>query len=104
MRIRLASLSVGLLLFFPIGVVILSSLASPARADLVTNGNFETPIVPLEYFTNFLGGSTGITGWTVVGPAVSVVSTNYAAFGFTFPAEDGTWQDSLRRIASRHPQ
>jgi hypothetical protein len=94
MRIRLSSLSVGLLLFFPIGVVILSSLASPARADLVTNGSFETPIVPVGGFTNFLSGSAGITGWTVVGPEVSIVSTNYAALGFTFPAEDGKqWLD-----------
>jgi hypothetical protein len=41
------------------------------------------------FFTNFITGSTGITGWTVVGPEASIVSTNYAALGFTYPAEDG---------------
>ena len=46
------------------------------------------------FFTNFITGSTGITGWTVVGPEASIVSTNYAALGFTFPAEDGKqWLD-----------
>lgn len=68
--------------------------ASAAHADIVTNGSFETPLVPSGFFTNFLTGSTGITGWTVVGPEASIVSTNYASLGFTFPAEDGKqWLD-----------
>lgn len=75
-------------------VVILSSLALPARANLITNGSFETPTVPVGGFTNFISGSTGITGWTVTGPEVSVVSGSYTSFGLTFPAEDGTqWLD-----------
>jgi Protein of unknown function (DUF642) len=46
------------------------------------------------FFTNFLGGSTAIPGWTVVGPEVSIVSGTYASLGFTFPAEDGKqWLD-----------
>jgi hypothetical protein len=45
-------------------------------------------------FTNFITGSTGITGWTVVGPEASIVSGSYASLGFTFPAEDGKqWLD-----------
>jgi len=45
--------------------------------------------LPTGFFTNFLTGSTAITGWTVVGPEVSIVSDTYASLGFTFPAEDG---------------
>ena len=75
-------------------VLILVFAASAARANSIVNGSFETPLVPNGFFTNFLSGSTGITEWTVVGPEASVVSTNYAAFGFTFPAEDGKqWLD-----------
>jgi hypothetical protein len=46
-------------------------------------------LVPTGFFANFLSGSTGITGWTVVGPEISMVSGTYASLGFTFPAEDG---------------
>jgi hypothetical protein len=77
-----------------LGVLVLVFAASAARANSIVNGSFETPLVPNGFFTNFLTGSTGITGWTVVGPEASIVSTNYASFGFTFPAEDGNqWLD-----------
>ncbi len=77
-----------------LGVVILSFLALPARANLITNGSFETPLVPAGGFTNFASGSTLITGWTVVGPQASIVSTSYVSFGLKFPAEDGKqWLD-----------
>jgi hypothetical protein len=77
-----------------LGVLILVFAASAARANSIVNGSFETPLVPNGSFTNFLTGSTTITGWTVVGPEVSIVSTNYASFGFTFPAQDGKqWLD-----------
>ncbi|MGH9407559.1 MAG: DUF642 domain-containing protein [Terriglobia bacterium] len=61
---------------------------------MITNGSFETPVAPVGGFTNFITGSTAITGWTVVGPEVSVVSTSYTSFGLTFDAEDGNqWLD-----------
>jgi len=72
--------------------------AVDARAD-VTNGSFEitTPAVPAGSFVNFLTGSTGITGWTVVGAPnteVSVVNTTFAQECCTFPAENGSnWVD-----------
>lgn len=73
---------------------ILALLSTPARANLLTNGSFETPVVPAGGFTNFTTGSTGITGWTAVGPEVSVVSGTYTSFGLNFPAEDGNqWLD-----------
>ena len=67
---------------------------SPASANLITNGSFETPVVPAGGFTNFNTGSTGITGWTVVGPQVSIVSGSSTENGSSFPAESGTqWLD-----------
>jgi hypothetical protein len=68
-------------------------------ASLINNGSFETtsPSVAVGGFVNFLSGSAGITGWTVVGTAgteVSVVNTTYASECCTFPAEDGSnWLD-----------
>lgn len=69
-------------------------ISSPARAVLLTNGDFETPIVPVGGFTNFDSGSTGITGWTVVGPQVSIVSGAFTQNGIAFPASSGSqWVD-----------
>jgi Protein of unknown function (DUF642) len=79
-------------IFFAVSSLIFA--ASAASANDIANGSFETPLVPVGGFTNFLSGSTGITGWTVVGPEASIVSGSYASLGFTFPAEDGTqWLD-----------
>src|ERR1700681_291827 len=58
------------------------------HANLISNGSFETPLVPVGGFTNFAGGSTGITGWTVVGPQASVVSTAFTQSGILFTAAD----------------
>lgn len=75
-------------------LAILTLMGSPAFANLITNGSFETPVVPVGGFTNFNIGSTGITGWTVVGPQASIVSGSYKSFGLSFPAEDGSqWLD-----------
>lgn len=67
-----------------------------ARANLIDNGSFETPIVPTGSFTNFTVGSAALTGWTVVGPAgdnVSIVGA-FTQNGVSFPAEDGNqWLD-----------
>jgi hypothetical protein len=68
----------------------------PLRANLIANGSFETPVVPVGAFTNFGSGSTGITGWTVVGATggVSIVSGTFSQECCTFPAEDGAqWLD-----------
>jgi len=69
-------------------------VSSPARATLLTNGDFESPSVPVGSFTNFTSGSTLITGWTVVGPEVSIVSGSFTQNGFSFTAESGVqWVD-----------
>jgi hypothetical protein len=68
----------------------------PAKAGLITNGSFESPVVPVGGFTNFASGSTLIPGWTVVGAAggVSIVSGTFVQECCTFPAEDGAqWLD-----------
>jgi hypothetical protein len=68
----------------------------PLRADSIVNGSFESPVVPVGGFTNFASGSTGITGWTVIGAAggVSIVSGTFSQNGISFPAENGTqWLD-----------
>jgi len=69
-------------------------VSSPARATLLTNGDFETSPVPVGSFTNFNSGSTLIPGWTVVGPQVSIISGTFTQNGFSFPAESGVqWVD-----------
>jgi choice-of-anchor C domain-containing protein len=45
---------------------ILGSLATDARANLVINGGFESPVIGAAAFTTFNVGSTAITGWTVI--------------------------------------
>ena len=68
----------------------------PLRADSITNGSFESPVVPVGGFTNFASGSTLIPGWTVIGAAggVSIVSGTFTQNGISFPAEDGAqWLD-----------
>jgi len=76
---------------------LLATLGSlPLRADSITNGSFESPVVPVGSFTNFASGSTLIPGWTVIGAAggVSIVSGTFTQNGISFPAEDGAqWLD-----------
>jgi hypothetical protein len=76
-----------------LGISVLVFSSSAARANSLVNGSFETPLVPTGFFSNFITGWTGITGWTVVGPEASIVSGSYASFGFTFPADGKQWLD-----------
>jgi len=77
------------------GTLVLASSAH--AATLLTNGSFESPIVPVGNFSSFPVGSSAITGWTVVGPAgtsVSPVSGTFAQNGVAFIAQDGAqWLD-----------
>src|SRR5262249_7117887 len=75
-------------------VLTLASGVAHASPNLIANGSFETPTVPVGGFTNFGSGSTAITGWTVVGPEASVVSTAFVSECCAFPALDGSqWLD-----------
>ena len=78
-----------------VNLVLILGLANRVQsASLLTNASFETPTVPVAGEANFNTGSTGITGWTVVGPQVSIVSGSTTQLGFTLSAEDGTqWLD-----------
>ena len=75
-------------------LLLLCVLALPSFANLITNGDFETPVVPVGGFFNYNTGSTLITGWTVVGRQVSIVSGSYFSNGANFPAQNGVqWLD-----------
>jgi uncharacterized protein (TIGR03437 family) len=71
--------------------------AGVAQANLLVNGSFESPVVPIGGGLIYPIGSTGITGWTVVGLSgfeVEVFSGSLTLSGFNFPAEDGNqWLD-----------
>jgi Protein of unknown function (DUF642) len=72
-------------------------LPSAKAVNIVANGSFETPTVPVGGFMLFASGSNAITDWTVVGPpgtSVAIISGTFTQFGFTFPAQDGVqWLD-----------
>jgi hypothetical protein len=72
-------------------------VATPAVANLIVNGSFETPAAPVGGTAIYGAGSTAITGWTVVGvgsDSVALVSTSFTQSGVTFQAQDGQqWID-----------
>lgn len=68
------------------------SLTSTQAVPLVTNGDFETPLVPAGSFTDFAAASPLLTGWTVLGADVAVVSGSYP----NTPAQSGNqWLDLM---------
>ena len=75
--------------FFDVQVTGLS--IPPTGTNLVENGSFETPDVPLgETFTN----TTAFPGWEVSGQFVSIVDSTFQETGITFQAQDGNqWMD-----------
>jgi len=81
-----------------------SMVASPAMANLIVNGSFETPVVPVGGTSTYGAGSTAITGWTVVGvgsDAASLVSTSFMQSGVTFQAQDGQqWIDLAGHLSN----
>lgn len=79
------------------------SLAAPAAANLIVNGSFETPLVPVGSFTNYPGGSTAITGWTVVGVDSAVTSGTFTQSGITFQAQDGAQWIDMAGVTSNAP-
>jgi choice-of-anchor C domain-containing protein len=50
---------------FGIVVAVAFSTTIPAKANLISNGSFETASITPGSFTNVASGSTAITGWTV---------------------------------------
>ena len=45
-----------------------------ADAQLIANGSFETPVVNPGTFQLFVVGSSGLTGWSVIGQSQSSVT------------------------------
>lgn len=72
-----------------------ASLVAAATAPAqITNPSFENPSVASGGATVFTTGSTAITGWTVVGGDVAVISGSFSQSGITFQAQDGgQWLD-----------
>ncbi len=78
-----------------VGTVISSGGTASAAANLIKNGGFEKPVVPVGGFQDFATGQS-FTGWTVSGATgrVSVVSGTFQSQGFTFNAKAGAqWID-----------
>lgn len=81
-------------LALPMLVVLVCFSGPILEANLIENGSFETPAVPKGSFLLYGSGSTGITGWTVDGPQVGVVSGTFVQGCCSFPAQDGAqWLD-----------
>jgi Protein of unknown function (DUF642) len=63
---------------------------APDLTNLLHDGSFESPLVPVGGFTVFNVGST-FSKWTVTGPGgdVGIVSGTFTQNGFSFPAGCG---------------
>ncbi|HEY4869867.1 MAG TPA: FGLLP motif-containing membrane protein [Candidatus Dormibacteraeota bacterium] len=73
----------------------LTSIAAAAASELVSNGDFETPVVSTASFQLFATGQA-FGPWRVVGApgAVAIVNGDYTQNGFHFPAASGRqWLD-----------
>jgi hypothetical protein len=82
-----------------VAIVVALLLPAAALATPITNPSFEstTPAVGSGACGVFSSGSTGITGWTVVGNTgtnVAVCNTNFVQAGIAFHSQDGSnWLD-----------
>jgi len=86
--------------FAVVAALLAWTCALPAHANLIQNGSFEAPVVPLGSYTNFLAGSTAITGWTVVGVDSAITRGTFVQSGITFQAQDGVQFIDLAGITS----
>lgn len=62
-----------------VALALLLGSFTPSRAQILTNGNFDQgPVIPQASPVHPVApGSTALTGWTVTGGAVSIVTDNY---------------------------
>lgn len=94
MSLKSSSIAVFCLLLVP---------ATRCAGDLIVNGSFETPVVAVGGFTNFAGGSTAVTGWTVVGVDSSVISGSFTQSGIVFQAQSGVQWIDMAGVTSNSP-
>ncbi|GMV26891.1 MAG: hypothetical protein AMXMBFR58_29220 [Phycisphaerae bacterium] len=84
------------------GAAVAMGVVASAHA-VVTNGSFEQPSVPVGSYTTYSGGSTGITGWTVVGVNVDVSETSAFSGAIALIAQDGQQWLDLTGFGSNSP-
>jgi choice-of-anchor C domain-containing protein len=80
--------------------IALFATVSPASANLIINGNFETGIGDASFpgFSTLNGGSTNITGWTVTGGSVDWINGYWTAQDGTHSIDlNGTSQGGLQQ-------
>ena len=61
--------------------------SAPAMGSIVVNGDFESPNIGNTLFQTFTSGSTAITGWTVNGTSVDLVTTRTGISGYAFSGQ-----------------
>jgi hypothetical protein len=86
-----------------VAIAFLAALAATPASAQIINGSFEFPVVPTSSFTSFPGGSTAITGWTVLGVDTAVISGSFTISGITFQAQDGNQWIDLTGFNSNSP-
>jgi hypothetical protein len=75
-----------------LATLISSTAPGVVAGGLIVNGSFEEPVAPAGGGISFGVGSTGLTGWTVLGPAgtnVDLLSDTYSYQGTTINAQSG---------------
>lgn len=87
-----------------LGIIASSAITSANAANLLVNGDFESPIVGRGTFTPYgSGGSIG--GWNVSGPSNGIlhIETSYVESGIAFPAQAGLQWVDLTGIGNLGP-
>lgn len=78
-----------------VAMVVPNAAFANFSTNLIKNGGFEKPVVPIGSYEGFSTGQH-FKHWTVTGATgnVAVVSTTFTQNGFTFPAQSGSqWLD-----------
>lgn len=74
--------------------------ATRVEANMLINGSFESPLVPIGFYTNYPAGTLSIPGWSVVGVDSAITNTSFVQSGITFNAQDGNQWIDLAGIVS----
>ncbi len=85
---------------YSVALLLVLTATCRSRADLIVNGSFEDPAVTAGQFLTFGNGSTLITGWTVVGSDVAILSGSFATSSRNPAAHDSTLRTAQARTTS----